>query len=185
MLYTSTSFDLSDTKISKESFHAKKFDSPSPVWLPKIKIDAEVQFIAPIIRIQAKNHRSFDKTINKIKNLKAIRVNDITETMSKDLPRTLFRSIVISPRRTSKIFASIDFSQSCEPKSYKRSPKTKNSSPSKIKNPNLDKLLKEIGQSSEGFRNYKQTPPNSVTRPISPWLYQGTSRRFSIFSNLK
>lgn len=188
MLCTTISFEQNETKGSKDSLGLQKKSEISPIRLPRIKIDADPNFLIPVVKIKSKPHKSLEKTLYKIKNMKAIKVNDITETMSKDLPKTLFRNIVISPRQTSKIFASIDISQSYEAKSHKSTPspyrKTKTFR-SQSHNPGLEKILKEIENTSEFFKATRAGKGTSATRPISPWLYQGNSRRFSIFMNNK
>ena len=106
--------------------------------------------------------------------------------MSKDLPKTLFKSIVITPRRTSRIFASMDTSSSYEPnkllKKSRKSYRHRMDFTKQVKNSMLDKIMKEIEITSENTKAKNKKNGSSIVRPISPWLYQGNSRRFSIFS---
>ena len=146
----------------------------------------ETEFCLPKVRIVERRHKSLGKTMAKIKKMKAIKVNDITESVSKDLPKTLFRSIVITPRKTSKIFASFDNSTLCESKNYqgsRRIYKNKKNIFKQHKNQALEKIMKDIENVSELCKNNKGFQASPITRPISPWLYQGNSRRFSIFAN--
>ena len=155
--------------------------------LPRIKADAESAFNLPVVRIAERKHKSLDKTMYQIRNMKAIKVNDITESMSKDLPKTLFRSVVITPRRTMRIFASIDVSSSCEPRIYQGSRRDYRNNKRNLfklqKNHGLEKIMKDIENVSVLGKNSRGLQGSPATRPVSPWLYQGNSRRYSIFAN--
>jgi hypothetical protein len=172
MLCTSSSFELTETNCSKESMKIpKKTDTVSPVRLPRIKIEAETSVSLPIVRVEAKKLKTMKNSAQKLLKFKqAIKVTDLTESLSKDLP-TMFKTIVVSPKRTSKIFASLDNNGSPEPfKLLKKSTKNYgiNDISQKHKNATMEKILKEIDFSSEFSRDRKKHNAMSVIRPISP-----------------
>jgi hypothetical protein len=186
MINVSSSIEFTDSIVLKETsknFYKREYQSP--IKLPKIKIEYESNLSTPVLKPETRKQRTLEKTMQKPQDRQAIKLNDVTETLSKDLPKTLFKSIVISPKRTSKIFAAIECTN---PNDQNKSIKNPNSFKDrkeilkKKKNAMLDKILQEIEITSEFSKERKKNHGSSIVRPISPWLYQGNSRRYSIFS---
>ncbi|OMJ68852.1 hypothetical protein SteCoe_33573 [Stentor coeruleus] len=190
MLNTSSSYELNETTTSKDSLKSsKKSEAQSPIKLPRIRFETDTTYTVPIVKIKNKKVKSQDKSVGKLKDKQAIKVNDVTEIMSKDLPRAIFKNLVISPKRTTKIFTTLETSSNCEPlkivsnskKCYRKSRVDLNKKKSNLM---FEKLIRDIQTSSERSAHKKRGNSSTQVRAISPWMYQGSSRRFSIFAKI-
>lgn len=178
MISSFTSFD--EVEIQKK----EKKHKPIPIKLPMIRIENEILCNQPTVKIRTKSIRNSLQNLKKSREKKAIKLNDLTDTVFKDLPKSLLKDIVISPKLTNKILAVMDsgiFSE-CKSEKKKRSARRANCLSNSKKSP-FENIFKDLDNPYEYTQEYRKKKNVSVmVRPVSPWLYQGKSRHYSIFS---
>jgi hypothetical protein len=187
-MYTSGSNDLIETRSSKDSFKytsIKRSEAQTPIYLPTIKNDLDYFYESPVVEIKKiKKEKLMENVIQRNKARQALRVTDVTESLSKDLPRTLFRTIVITPKQKSKIFATIVENVRNETVVLGRLGKRADEARNRSSSPPKRKIENKIRDITENTEYGGRRKHNLSVRPVSPWMYQGNSRRFSIFSKV-
>lgn len=154
------------------------------IKLPTIKIENEFMCNKPKVKVRTKPIRDSLKNLKKSKERKVVKLNDLTDSVFRDLPKSLLKDIVISPKLTNKIFAAIDSGLFSESRSdmRKRSARRANCLSNSKKSP-FENIFKDLDNSYEYTQEYRKKKNVSVmVRPVSPWLYQGKSRHYSIFA---
>jgi hypothetical protein len=129
--------------------------------------------------------RNSFQALKKPKQKLALKVNDLTDKIFKDLPVNMNKTLVVSPKLTTKIIASAESSLLNERTEHKKrfEKRQKLVSWARRKKSPFEHVFKDLSGNSE-FSSEKREKVNASTlaRPASPWLYQGRSRYYSVFS---
>ena len=167
-----------------DSYKKEKKHEISPIKLPTVRIESEIVCSKPRVRVRTKPARNSLKNLKTSKERKAVKLHDLTDSVFRDLPKSLLRDIIISPKLTNKIFAAIDSGLFSESRSdmRKRSARRTNCLSNSKKSP-FENIFKDLDNYYEYTQEYRKKKNASVmVRPVSPWLYQGKSRHYSIFA---
>ena len=155
---------------------------PVSIKLPMIRIENE---LIQTTSLKQETRKIFRKSLQSFKRPKqklALKVHDLTDKIFKDLPQTLIKKLVISPKLTNKIMTSAESSllhDKIEQK--KRIEKRKLASWSRKQKP-YTRIFNETESNLENYHEIDKRNLSLLARPISPWMYQGRSRHLSVFS---
>lgn len=174
-----TSSSVDSSEFTRNS--SRKLE-PVSIKLPMIRIETE---LLQTTSLKQETRKIFRKSLQSFKHPKqklALKVHDLTDKVFKDLPQTLIKKLVMSPKLTNKIITSAESSMLNDKiEQKKRIEKRKLANWSKRQKP-FNRIFKEIENSSDHSHEIDKRNLSLITRPISPWMYQGRSRHLSIFS---